>query len=210
MTRSQKRIVAFAFAFVASAVAVSINLATGVEYDYTKLSLDEWFLRIVIAMVNISAIAMAIRVVLRPASSDVIVWVFGLSFFYHLFFWPWATHFDFILFPLGSAVLAGHTAWACMTFTEVMAQAAAIHRRKERADVLEKVDTVWLLDAFNAPESTSRAALVGMVTDLPDGTEHALVRAHRKGVKPGAVTPYLTAEEFTEADADRLATGGAA
>lgn len=70
---------------------------------------------------------------------------------------------------------------------------------------LTGVPSVWLLDALGVPENTTVRGLVVTVGDLPEGTEYALARAHRKGVKPDAVASFVAAGAFTEADADLLA-----
>lgn len=70
---------------------------------------------------------------------------------------------------------------------------------------LHNVSDDWLTDALDAPENTDRENLVALVATLPDGIEHALKRAHRKGVKADDVAPLIASGSFTEADADRLA-----
>ena len=78
--------------------------------------------------------------------------------------------------------------------------------RRDSADTaLTNVPDAWLLDLFPVPENTQRADLIRMVADLPEGTEYALARAHRKGVKPSAVATLVEAGALTEADADLLA-----
>lgn len=89
-------------------------------------------------------------------------------------------------------------------------EAAAEARQGRVKATLNDVPREWLLDLFPIPENTQRADLIRMVADLPEGAEFALVRAHRKGVKPSAVATLVEAGAFTEADADRLAAGGAA
>jgi hypothetical protein len=78
-------------------------------------------------------------------------------------------------------------------------------RKRTVASSLESVSSDWLIDTFAVPENTARNSVIDMVTDLDDGTEHALKRAHRKGVKADDVAPLIAAGSFTEADADRLA-----
>lgn len=84
-------------------------------------------------------------------------------------------------------------------------EAAAEARQRSAEATLEGVEREWLLDLFPVPENTQRAALIRLVADLPEGTEYALVRAHRKGVNPDAVASFVAVGAFTEADADLLA-----
>nr|WP_017202683.1 hypothetical protein [Microbacterium barkeri] len=84
-------------------------------------------------------------------------------------------------------------------------EAAAEKRRVVVKAALSDVPREWLLDVLSAAEDTRRAVLIDRTADLPEGTEYALVRAHRKGVKPDAVAPFVAAGAFTEADADLLA-----
>lgn len=70
---------------------------------------------------------------------------------------------------------------------------------------LAAVPGTWLIDAVGVAENTDSDTLMLTVAEMSDGTEFALVRAHRKGVKADDVAPLIAAGSFTEADADRLA-----
>lgn len=103
--------------------------------------------------------------------------------------------------------------WRVQNSREVKYNVSLVHDIAEAEVVLADVETTWLYDALDADpdRNFTRSQLIDFVVLYYDAqTARGLARANRLCVPADMVSELMDRPAFTEADADRLAAGGAA